>query len=461
MKNAKRQKRNDDKNGKYNRDHVYFDSSSDEEGLYEDDHVSIKSSSSEERGELGKEEDFISLPVELDTRSRQDRRREFRDNAKRKRTDDDEEDWESHICFPWMDLVRLKPMPKPLSAIKLLQCEVDCFIQYLEPTPIEVQLREYLVHRIRHAIQSRFPEAEVFVFGSFSTQLYLPNSDIDLVVNVPPLQSGMLRRLAKIIESEDICRDPHIIENASVPVVKFEDTMTKLKVDIILNSNSGLESAVTINSLIRKYPALRPLSLIVKHLLALRSLNEVYTGGLGGYAIVCLIVSFLQMHPKVASGAIDPMKNLGPLLLDFFQFYGLNFNLDETGIDVRGNGSYYDKSHIHSRTGSSVFSIRDPQDRSNDIGCKSYNASQVVRAFKYAYISMSQKAFDLEAELRHNNYESLDKKTLESPKRSSILCEALHISTDFIKHRQLMNEVWNEKRWKNQAAAKTFEFLTV
>ena len=36
MKNAKRQKRNDDKNGKYNRDHVYFDSSSDEEGLYED-----------------------------------------------------------------------------------------------------------------------------------------------------------------------------------------------------------------------------------------------------------------------------------------------------------------------------------------------------------------------------------------------------------------------------------------
>ena len=83
------------------------------------DHVSIKSSSSEERGELGKEEDFISLPVELDTRSRQDRRREFRDNAKRKRTDDDEEDWESHICFPWMDLARLKPMPKPLSAIKL------------------------------------------------------------------------------------------------------------------------------------------------------------------------------------------------------------------------------------------------------------------------------------------------------------------------------------------------------
>lgn len=47
------------------------------------------------------------------------------------------------------------------------------------------------------------------------------------------------------------------------------------------------------------------------------------------------------MHPKVASGAIDPMENIGALLLDFFQLYGLNFNMEDVGIDVRGNGSYY------------------------------------------------------------------------------------------------------------------------
>ncbi|KAI8334122.1 hypothetical protein BD560DRAFT_414700 [Blakeslea trispora] len=443
MKNAKRLKHTEDDQA--NREHVYFTSSESEEDkdTYKE-HV---------------EEDFISLPKEQP--SRQDRRRDFRESSKRKRVEDDEDDWEAHICFPWMDLVNSKPIPQPLSAIKLLQREVDCFIQYLEPTPIEVQLREYLVHRIRLAIQTRIPEAEVSVFGSFSTHLYLPNSDIDLVVQLPSFQKGMLRRLARYLESDDICRDPHIIEHASVPVVKFEDTMTKLKVDIILNSTSGLESAVTINNLIRKYPALRPLSLIVKHMLALRSLNEVYTGGLGGYAIVCMVVSFLQMHPKVASGAIDPMKNVGVLLLDFFQFYGLNFNMEETGIDIRGNGSYYDKSHVVSRTGSSVFSIRDPQDRSNDIGCKSYNASQVVRAFKYAYLSMSQRAFDLEAELRRNGYESLDKATLDSPKRASVLSQALYISTDFIKQRQWMNEVWKEKRWEGQLAAKTFEFLPV
>jgi non-canonical poly(A) RNA polymerase PAPD5/7 len=119
--------------------------------------------------------------------------------------------------------------------------------------------------------------------------------------------------------------------------------MTKLKVDIILNSTSGVESAKTINGMLIRYPGVRPLALIVKHLLALRSLNEVFTGGLGGYAIVCLVVSFLQMHPKVASGAIDPNQNIGVLLLDFFQLYGLNFNLDTVGISVSYNGSYYDK----------------------------------------------------------------------------------------------------------------------
>ena len=71
--------------------------------------------------------------------------------------------------------------------------------------------------------------------------------------------------------------------------------MTKLKVDIILNSTSGVDSAKCIQGLLTKYPALRPLSLIVKHLLALRNLNEVFSGGIGGYAIVCLVVSFLQV----------------------------------------------------------------------------------------------------------------------------------------------------------------------
>lgn len=72
------------------------------------------------------------------------------------------------------------------------------------------------MHRIRVAIKDKWPEAEVEVFGSFSTQLYLPNSDIDLVVRFPPSSPVRLRRLASCLEAEEICRDPQIIENATV-----------------------------------------------------------------------------------------------------------------------------------------------------------------------------------------------------------------------------------------------------
>ena len=93
-------------------------------------------------------------------------------------------------------------------------------------------------------------------------------------------------------------------------------------------------------------------------------MNEVFTGGLGSYSIVCLVVSFLQMHPKIRRGEIDPEKNLGTLVMEFFELYGLYFNYQEVGISLRDGGSYYNKS----RRGWSDFrnpgllSIEDPGD---------------------------------------------------------------------------------------------------
>lgn len=152
------------------------------------------------------------------------------------------------------------------------------------------------------------------------------------------------------------------------------------------------------------------------------------------------------------------MQNLGVLLLDFFQLYGLNFNLDYVGISVKGTGSYYDKSHVVCRNGRAVFSITDPQDSHNDIGMKSYNSGNVIRSFKYAYLAMTRKAFLLQAELKSNNFTQLDRSTLESPKKASILGSFLHISADFMKQRELMNTVYEEKRWDDQSAANSFDF---
>jgi DNA polymerase sigma len=73
-------------------------------------------------------------------------------------------------------------------------------------------------------------------------------------------------------------------------------------------------------------------------------MNEVFSGGLGSYSVVCLAVSFLQMHPKIKRGEIDPSKNLGVLIMEFFELYGCFFNYHEVGISIRDGGSYFNKA---------------------------------------------------------------------------------------------------------------------
>jgi non-canonical poly(A) RNA polymerase PAPD5/7 len=110
--------------------------------------------------------------------------------------------------------------------------------------------------------------------------------------------------------------------------------------------------------------ALRSLIMITKAFLAQRSMNEVYTGGLGSYSVVCLAVSFLQMHPKIRSGEIDPERNLGVLVMEFFELYGVLFNYDEVGISLREGGTYFNKRQRgwldYGKRG--VLSVEDPAD---------------------------------------------------------------------------------------------------
>ncbi len=132
----------------------------------------------------------------------------------------------------------------------------------------------------------------------------------------------VLHVLANALKRSGITSYVTIIAKAKVPIVKFVTTHGRFKVDISINQANGLVAGQMITGFLknmipntegRESKALRGLIMITKAFLNQRSMNEVYTGGLGSYAIVCLAVSFLQMHPKVRTGEIDPEKNLGCL----------------------------------------------------------------------------------------------------------------------------------------------------
>lgn len=69
----------------------------------------------------------------------------------------------------------------------------------------------------------------------------------------------------------------------------------RFSVDISLSQTNGVEAGKMINQFLSEMPALRALVLVIKSFLNQRSMNEVYSGGLGSYSIVCLAVSFLQV----------------------------------------------------------------------------------------------------------------------------------------------------------------------
>lgn len=55
-----------------------------------------------------------------------------------------------------------------------LHREVNAFVKWISPSPVEDEIRSLIVAQVSNAIQQKFPDAKVLPFGSYETKLYLP-----------------------------------------------------------------------------------------------------------------------------------------------------------------------------------------------------------------------------------------------------------------------------------------------
>ncbi|KAJ0171241.1 hypothetical protein K1T71_012791 [Dendrolimus kikuchii] len=271
--------------------------------------------------------------------------------------------------------------------------EIEHFYLYMSPTETEHLVRSTVVNRIRSAILALWPQARVEVFGSFRTGLYLPTSDIDLVV-IGQWEKLPLWTLERELVVQDIAEKESIkvLEKATVPIVKMTDKYSDVKVDISFNMSSGVKSAELIKQFKEKYPVLTRLVMVLKQFLLQRDLNEVFTGGISSYSLILMCISFLQLHPRPER--LRQHHNLGVLLIEFFELYGRKFNYVKTAIRVKNGGSYISKDDIQKELNDghrpSLLCIEDPLTPGNDIGRSSYGAIQVKQAFDYGYIILQQ-----------------------------------------------------------------------
>lgn len=247
-----------------------------------------------------------------------------------------------------------------------LNAEAHAFVRYISPTPLEHELRLHTIELIRRTVRSKYPDSDVECFGSVGTGLYLPGGDIDLVVlspsmPSPPLKpsSSLLHRLASLLLTSSIAAPQSlvVIAKARVPIVKFTTRYGGFSVDLSVNQKNGIDAAVRVRSILEEYAfreegyvepgaassglsikgkgkakasgggeeeeqgakadlshpvdhgVARSLVLLVKAFLSQRGMNEVFTGGLGSYSIICMVVSFLQVSPSSPPGRAQAMAN--------------------------------------------------------------------------------------------------------------------------------------------------------
>ena len=286
-----------------------------------------------------------------------------------------------------------------------LHKEIILFNDYISPTFEEKFMRDEIVSKIKKVIGKELPHAIVEVFGSYKTGLYLPTSDIDIVVfgewkHLPLncLKQAIIRD--NISDSENI----KVLDRATVPIIKVTENKTEFKIDISFNTLNGVKSALMIQEFISKFPALRPLVMVLKQFLLQWDYNDVWRGGISSYSLILMTINFLQMHPRV--NPLLANENLGILLIEFFELYGKYFNYVRTAIRVKDGGSYLTKDEIKKQftnRNESILCIEDPFNETNDIGKSSYDALKIKEAFKYAYFTLSHIVLPQNSYLLENN----------------------------------------------------------
>lgn len=159
------------------------------------------------------------------------------------------------------------------------------------------------------------PSHQLFSYSCFSSS----HSDIDLVVVSRSMETqrreGVLRSMAACLRRNNLATDVQVIARAKVPIIKFVCTHGRYRCDISVNQTNGLKAADYVNEIQSTMPAVRPLILLTKHLLQQRGMSEVYTGGLGSYSVILLVINFMQVSWRNICRSLRGVKLIKSTLL--------------------------------------------------------------------------------------------------------------------------------------------------
>nr|GAT47969.1 nucleotidyltransferase [Mycena chlorophos] len=303
------------------------------------------------------------------------------------------------LLSPWTSLV---PKSEFTNLDQRLHQEIATFVDFVQQTPQEKTARDNLLAVLQKLLRTRFPKCELKLHGSTVTDLSLPGADIDMILVTPkemsrPEQKDALHKIAHAVKTALLADHALVLHRARVPIVKFKTLPEygSLSVDIGINNTEGLRVTELVKAYMSTMPCLRPLVLAVKTFLSQRGLSNPAVGGLGSYAITCMVLSFLQLNPsgRPTDYLEKPMANqsLGMLFSDFLFYYGLKFPYTTSYISVT-SGKLLPKESAQWITvapdSPAALVIQCLVNPENDVTRPTFRIDEVREAFKVAFATI-------------------------------------------------------------------------
>ena len=283
-------------------------------------------------------------------------------------------------------------------------------------------MRMEVLDRVRGIAVKKWPNVTVRAFGSVHLDLYLPTSDVDIVMmgnwSLPPVLA--LEALAAELYTADIACEHSLtlLDKAKVPIVKFIDKETQLKINIRVNEMSCIAREVVMKELKAQYPCLSILFLVIKQLLTVRQLDET-TRGIHSYSLVLMLIELFQKH----SYQNVTIVNFGALLIQFLDFYGRDFDFKKLGISLNEGGYYFPRKDAQFGR----LYISDPLNPKVN-GCKGcYGFVRVKECFKDAF---------------HRVHTTMACQDTPTPMCSTLLGEILRIPLEVEEYREWVKNTW-------------------
>jgi non-canonical poly(A) RNA polymerase PAPD5/7 len=278
-----------------------------------------------------------------------------------------------------------------------LHQEVTDLVDYLMPTEAEIFMRRLAELGVADVARKLWPGCEPCAYGSMSTHLLLPTSDLDMsILAVPGHTEDALAALCRAISQERLCAAtfPQMILKTKVPLLKFATRVGSVEVDVSVNAADGKANSELVKELLGQFPEARPLIIVAKCFLQQRDMHEPFRGGLGSFATTLLVLSFLQHHPIYTTAcARRHCYGLGKLLVDFFRYYSQAFNFHRVGVSLGNDGEYFQRPPSNGNEnmgrGPNQMLLQDPGNAGNNAASSLRNWQAISTAFESAYMMLT------------------------------------------------------------------------